>query len=59
MHTQNSISLEEFIGLEKERIARFEAYWKEMNKVDPVRFPMEFDSDNTGLWGEMLTMFEN
>lgn len=59
MHTQNSISLEEFIRLEKERLVRFEAYWKEMNKVDPDLFPMEIQSDNTGQWDEMLTIFED
>lgn len=59
MHTQNSISLEEFIKLEKERLERFEVYWKEKNKRYPELFPMVIQSDNTGQWDEMLTIFED
>ena len=53
-----SMSLDQFVGSEYERLARFRAYWLNNNARNPDMFPMEMAAGNEGVWQEMLQDFE-
>jgi len=52
-----SQSLENFVAEQEIKLKEFKAWWIASNKDDPEGFPMVLDSDNNGLWLEMLNEF--
>lgn len=54
----NGHTLSNFIAEQKERLARFEEYWTVQNKLDPEMFPLQFEADNAGAWGEQFMAFD-
>lgn len=53
-----SKSLVEFIEFQKDKLERFEKYWRKNNKKNPEMFPFKFEKDNVGMWQEQFDLFE-
>lgn len=50
-------TLDEFLQEERDRLVKFEAYWRASNAVAPNAFPMAMESGNEGLWFEAWINF--
>lgn len=50
-------TLDEFLNEERERLAKFEAYWRASHAVAPNAYPMAMDDGNEGLWFEAWINF--
>lgn len=53
------MTLDEFLQEQRERLSKFEAYWRKNNARDPDAFPMAMDEDNSGLWFEQFDFFDD
>jgi len=58
MTESKALSLSSFIKEEEDRLKRFEAWYRKMHLGSPLDYPMEFDEDNSGMWSEMLDLFD-
>lgn len=52
------MDLSTFCKLQRERLDKFEKTWTKAHEVDPEQYPIEISNDNTGIWQEMLDIFE-
>lgn len=52
------MTLDEFVQDERDRLTKFEAWWRRMHAKDPEAFPLDMGKNNAGLWSEMLMDFD-
>lgn len=53
-----SLSLEQFIKEEQERLEKFKQWYENENKINPEDYPLVLPDGNEGSWLEMVNFFE-